>query len=746
VPEVSAAHPGDIQARSGSRPHKTQAQRVGLSLRWQLLIAAVLLAVIPVAIMGYLLNRNTSDSLEDEAERRVSAQAQALQATLDEVVNDHASNALLLTGQDFLFFRSADLQLREDFLQTHGDVWTYASDITIVAADGTVLVGYAEPAAYPNQTEEQYLQRTLSLSEGEAFVGDVSPDPITGEFVINIAAPYYGEAGVAQGVVRIAWPVSNFNEFLASLAGGGELDVNVYDSNGFIIGSSAGIATDGMQTHQSQAAERAILGDTGVLVEDFAQPGGVAEESYVAYGKVTPSDRVALLDWAVTVASPASLVLEPVESNATLARTILVAVAILAALAAIFLSQFLVRPIRRLAAVAQEVAAGNYSARADRKGPAEVSTTGDAFNQMLDEITGLIQTREERDAIQRQVSRLLMEVSDVARGDLTVEANPEGVEDETLGSIAASFNYMVRQLRQIVSNVNETTNAVTSASTNIAERSTSLAEISTSNSRRIAETAGALDEMVLSIQHVTENARLSSTVALEARANAEAGAQAMRETITALQQMRDQIQDAGRMVARLGESSQEIGQTVQLISQIARQTNTLALNASIQAARAGQHGRGFAVVAEEVRKLAERAAMATRQIDSMVSTIRSETEDAVTAMTIGSRQATEGVDLANRTGTRLEEIDAVINRLGELIDSMSSAAEEQAATALDLAQAMRIVSSSTAESTESTQDAAQSATTLARLAERLRESVAVFRIGEDDGRKPVTAPMAAGDD
>lgn len=746
MPEVSAAHPGDVQARGGSKPRKSQASHRGFSLRWQLLIAALLLAVIPVAVMGYLLNRNTSSSLEDEAERGVSAQAQALTATLDEVVNDHASNSVLLTGSDFLFFRSADLQLREDFLQTHGEVWTYASDITIVAADGTVLVGYVSPGEYPDQAEEQYLQRTLTLEEGQVFVGDVSPDPITGEFVISIAAPFYGEGTVAQGVARIAWPVSNLNQFLTSLAGTGNLEVNVYDSNGFIIGSSAsGAADDGMQTHQSQAAERAIFGETGVLVEDFAQPGGVAEESYVAYGSVAPSERVAILDWAVTVASPASLVLEPVEDNNTLAIIIGLTVAILAGIAAIVLSQFLVRPIRRLAGVAQEVAAGNYAARADRTGPAEVSTTGDAFNQMLDEITGLIQTREERDAIQRQVSRLLVEVSDVARGDLTVEANPEGVEDETLGSIAASFNYMVRQLRQIVSNVNETTNAVTTASTNIAERSTSLAEVSTSNSRRISETAGALDEMVLSIQHVTENARLSSTVALEARANAEAGAQAMRETITALQQMRDQIQDAGRMVARLGESSQEIGQTVQLISQIARQTNTLALNASIQAARAGQHGRGFAVVAEEVRKLAERAAMATRQIDSMVSTIQSETDDAVTAMTIGSRQVTEGVDLANRTGVRLEEIDAVINRLGELIDSMSSAAEEQAATALDLAQAMRMVSSSTAESTESTQDAAQSATTLARLAERLRESVAVFRIGEDEERKPQTAPMAVDD-
>ncbi|MEZ4569995.1 MAG: methyl-accepting chemotaxis protein [Thermomicrobiales bacterium] len=252
--------------------------------------------------------------------------------------------------------------------------------------------------------------------------------------------------------------------------------------------------------------------------------------------------------------------------------------------------------------------------------------------------------------------------------------------------------------------------------------------------------------MVLSIQHVNENARLSSSVATEARQNAEAGAQAMRDTIEALQAMRDQILEAGRTVARLGESSQEIGQTVQIISQIARQTNTLALNASIQAARSGQHGRGFAVVADEVRKLAERAATATRQIETMVKTIQADTDEAVTAMTIGSRQVAEGVDLAGRTGSRLAEIDAVINRLGELIDTMSVAAEEQAATAVELAQSMRVVSTSTAESTESTQDAAESATMLARLAERLRDSVAVFRLGEDDGQTAAPAPTPADGD
>lgn len=741
-----AAHQGEVQPDAGQQPEVQRKPGRRWSLRRQLMVAAILLAVVPVAVMGFLLNRNSSQALEDEVERGVTNQAFALQTTLNELVNDRASDALLMATNEQLYFQAADLRQREQFVKAHGEVWDYASDINIIGPNGNVLVGYHPPSAYPNQAEAQFFQRAAALPEGQAFVGDVGPDPVTGEYVISIAAPTYAEGDLFVGVTRIAWPVADLNEVLAGLTGEEGLDVSVFDSNGFVIGSSNPVQAGLRESVQSEAVRRAIQGESGVMVEEIAQPGGDAVESFVAFGAVEPSERVAIIDWAVTVSTPTELVLASVGENTNLALITAAVVAVLALFAAVVLTEFLVRPIRRLADVARDVAAGNFGARADVSGPAEVSTTGESFNLMLDEITGLIQTREERDAIQREVSRLLVEVSDVARGDLTVETDPESISDQTLGSIAASFNYMVRQLRQIVSNVNETTNAVTSASTSIAERSGDLAQVSTVNSQRIAETANALDEMVLSIQHVTENARLSSSVALEARQNAAAGAQAMRETIEALQQMRDQIQEAGRTVTRLGESSQEIGQTVQFISQIARQTNTLALNASIQAARAGEHGRGFAVVAEEVRKLAERAAMATRQIESMVNTIQADTDEAVTAMTIGSRQVAEGVDLAARTGARLEEIDAVINRLGELIDTMSAAAEEQAATAVDLAQAMRMVSTSTAESTESTQEAAQSATMLARLAERLRESVAVFRLGEDDGKTLAAAGLAGDDD
>ena len=737
---MSSSHQNEAQHDRGERGS------TGSSLFLQLLLAAVLLAVVPVAIVAVFLSRDTSESLTSEAERGLGNQAVALQGTLNALVDERASDVLLIAESDFLYFPSAGLTQRQDFLVDHGDVWTYASDITVVDPNGNVLVGYAATEEYPSQADAQYFQRTVALPEGQSFVGDVGPDPVTGESVINIAAPSYSDAGQVLGVVRIAWPVANLNGFLESLGEGESLEINVYDGNGIVIGSSAAEHIGLSLIETSTAVERVLQGETGVVRDTGIEPTEGNEENFVAYGAVAPSARVAILDWSVTVASPTEEVLAPVGESRQLAFAIGAGVALLAIVLAFVFSRFIVGPIRRLADVATDVAAGNFGARAEVSGPAEIQTTAQSFNQMLDEVTGLVQTREERDAIQREVARLLSEVSDVARGDLTIEANPDQIQDETVGSIASSVNYMVGQLRAIVANVNETTNAVSDASTGIARQQNSLAEVSTANSQRISETAGALDEMVLSIQHVSENARLSSSVAGEARRNAEAGAQAMRETIGALQEMRDQIQEAGRTVTRLGESSQEIGQTVQFISQIARQTNTLALNASIQAARAGEHGRGFAVVAEEVRKLAERAAVATRQIESTVQGIQADTDEAVTAMTIGSRQVAEGVDLAGRTGSRLEEIDAVINRLGELIDTMSTAAEEQEATAVGLAQAMRTVSTSTAESTESTQDAAESATMLARLAERLRESVAVFRLGEDDGHTPAPAPMAADGD
>jgi methyl-accepting chemotaxis protein len=202
------------------------------------------------------------------------------------------------------------------------------------------------------------------------------------------------------------------------------------------------------------------------------------------------------------------------------------------------------------------------------------------------------------------------------------------------------------------------------------------------------------------------------------------------------------VQDTSKKIKRLGESSQEIGQIVQLIQEIADQTNLLALNAAIQAAMAGEHGRGFAVVADEVRRLAERASVATKQISTLINTIQAETNEAVLAMENGTREVVDGSQLANAAGQNLESINAVVQQLSELIEEISEAAAREARTSSGIREAMAEISQTTSSSAAGTRNAAESVGYLARLSEQLQRSVAAFRLSKEDGQAPAASAVA----
>jgi twitching motility protein PilJ len=184
--------------------------------------------------------------------------------------------------------------------------------------------------------------------------------------------------------------------------------------------------------------------------------------------------------------------------------------------------------------------------------------------------------------------------------------------------------------------------------------------------------------MASSIQQVSDNATLSAAVADQSRANAKTGAQAVQNNISGMQRIREQVQETAKRIKRLGERSQEIGEIIQLIDDIADRTSMLALNASIQAAMAGEAGRGFAVVAEEVERLADRSTNSTKQIAALIKSIQSETNDAVTAMEETTREVVAGSSLATEAGQALSEIESVSNRLADLIQTISHAAQQQA--------------------------------------------------------------------
>src|SRR5262249_17476127 len=219
-----------------------------------------------------------------------------------------------------------------------------------------------------------------------------------------------------------------------------------------------------------------------------------------------------------------------------------------------------------------------------------------------------------------------------------------------------------------------------------------LAHGSTMQATQIVESSAALDEMTVSIQDVSEHATQSATVAEQALANAKQGARVVQNTIQGMQRIRTQAQETAARIKQLGERSQEINEIVQLIGDIADRTSVLALNASIEAALAGEAGQGFAIVAQEVERLAQRATAATRQIASLVTTIQGETTAAVTAMEDSTHEVVQGSHLADQAGQALGEIESVSAHLADLIQSISLAAKQQARGSENLSKAMGEIS------------------------------------------------------
>ena len=329
------------------------------------------------------------------------------------------------------------------------------------------------------------------------------------------------------------------------------------------------------------------------------------------------------------------------------------------------------------------------------------------------------------DANQAAILRLMNELQTVAEGDLTQEAT---VTEDITGAIADSVNYTVEELRSLVGNVQATATRVAQTTSAVESTSTELLAASNEQLREIRETGQSVVDMAQRINQVSGQAQESASVARVSLQAAEQGLQAVQDAIGGMNAIRDQIQETSKRIKRLGESSQEIGEITELISDITEQTNVLALNAAIQAASAGEAGRGFSVVAEEVQRLAERSADATRQIAALVKAIQTDTQDAVAAMERSTQGVVEGAKLSDNAGTALSEIDRVSRRLAELIEQISDAASREADSANEVAGNIQHIFAVTEQTGEGTRSTAQQVRELSAMAEELRQSVARFKI------------------
>ncbi len=332
---------------------------------------------------------------------------------------------------------------------------------------------------------------------------------------------------------------------------------------------------------------------------------------------------------------------------------------------------------------------------------------------------------QENQRNQDAILRLLNEMGDLAEGDLTVQAT---VTEDITGAIADSVNYAIEELRMLVQGINRAAQQVTQTTTDARLSSEQLLAAAEQQSQQIGETTAAVTQMSSSIVQVSRSAAESARVANQSLDTARRGGDSVRGAIAGMNAIRDQIQETSKRIKRLGESSQEIGEIVDLISEITEQTNILALNAAIQAAAAGEAGRGFSVVAEEVQRLAERSAKATRRIGAIVKTIQSDTQDAVNAMESSTQGVVEGTVRSDAAGSSLAEIETVSDQLAGLIQSISEATRAQADTAEQIAGNMQRILEVTGQASTAARGSASSIGQLAVLSNELKVSVSGFKL------------------
>jgi len=344
--------------------------------------------------------------------------------------------------------------------------------------------------------------------------------------------------------------------------------------------------------------------------------------------------------------------------------------------------------------------------------------------------------------ISKPVKLLAEQAEIVATGDLTVEITKNSRDE--IGQLAGSFKVMVENLRQTIGQVGEASSAVASASSEISSSTEQMAAGAQEQTSQAGEVASAVEEMSKTIVENSKNAGNTAETAKQAKTAAEEGGKVVEETVVGMKRIAEVVNKSARTVKALGKSSDQIGEIIGVIDDIADQTNLLALNAAIEAARAGEQGRGFAVVADEVRKLAERTTKATKEIAGMIKTIQADTTGAVTSMEEGTKEVDNGIHLADRAGASLKEIVGMIQNLTDMVSQIAAASEEQSSASEQISKNVESISTVTSQTAQGTQQIARASEDLNRLTENLQELIGEFKIsgGNANGSRSVQSKSA----
>ncbi|HFB68650.1 MAG TPA: methyl-accepting chemotaxis protein [Calditrichae bacterium] len=363
--------------------------------------------------------------------------------------------------------------------------------------------------------------------------------------------------------------------------------------------------------------------------------------------------------------------------------------------------------------------------RLQLNGSAEFAEIASAVNELLNQLHLLSRNQERQEELQEQITALMDTVSRAAEGDFTVKAE---VTATALGTLSDSFNLMVEDLSKLIRNVKQASERISNATRQILVHTKVMADGAETQAEEIKKTYQNAREMADLIRYANERTLQAAKTARDAAEVAEDGEAVVKEAIEAMHEIRETVQETARRVRLLGQSSTEIGEIIEVISDIANRTNLLALNATIEAARAGEAGRGFAVVADEVRTLAERSSQAAKDIAVLIESIQVGTTETVKAMEQGTREVEEGTRLVDKTGSSLKEIYQMVQTSAQLITEISGTFQQQAKASSDIAAAMERIANIASQTAEGAQKSRDLAGEMESLSRELNATISKFRL------------------
>jgi methyl-accepting chemotaxis protein len=417
-----------------------------------------------------------------------------------------------------------------------------------------------------------------------------------------------------------------------------------------------------------------------------------------------------------------------------------------------FSANAFVKPILQLERAANKVASGDIDVKIEINSNDECGKLSSSFNTMVENIRTFMEevkhksiaaekaakdadaardvADSQKEYLNNSVKTILVEMEKFAEGDLTVQVVPKNENDE-IGKLFVGFNKSVHNIKGIVENIVEAVHATASAANQISSSSEEMAAGAQEQSSQTAEVASAVEEMTKTILETTKNSSQAAGAAKNSGSIAKEGGIVVSQTIEGMNRVAEVVKQSAVTVQALGKSSDQIGEIIQVIDDIADQTNLLALNAAIEAARAGEQGRGFAVVADEVRKLAERTTKATKEIAMMIKQIQKDTEGAVASMQQGTIEVEKGKELADKAGESLNQIITGAEQVVDMVTQVAAASEEQSSAAEQISKNVEAISSVAHESTNGVQQIARAAEDLNHLTENLQNLIHRFKIDEN---------------